>query len=186
MDVPDFGNKAVVLGAQILDDLDCPGLNIRWCAEYVTSENMDALVAAGDCVFLACDNHATRKLVSDRCRQLDDVVFISGGNDGVEDGNAGTYGNVQVYVREHGQAQSAALDEFHPEIAKPADTPPSQQNCLQQAAAGVPQLAFVNLAVASAMCNALLRLLTSDAPQPIYDEVALDVVEAMMTPHWLR
>ncbi len=186
MDVPDFGNKAAVLGRQLLERLDCPGLDIRWCEEYVTDENIEALVDEGDCVLLACDNHATRKLVNDRCRRLATVVLISGGNDGVEDGHEGTYGNVQVYVREHGQAFSAALDEFHPEIAEPGDKSPAEQSCLELAATGVPQLSFVNLAVASAMCNALLRLISSSSVEPIYDEVTLDVVEGVMVPHWFR
>ena len=186
MDVPDFGNKAAVLGGQILDNLTCSGLHVRWCEEFATEANVKRLVTEGDCVLLACDNHATRKLVSDRCSQLNDVVLISGGNDGVEAGSPGTYGNVQVYVRQGGDALSAALDEYHPEIAKPADTSPAEQSCLQWAVGGAPQLSFVNLAVASAICNALLRLLTKTVPEPIYDEVALDILEGVMTPHWFR
>jgi molybdopterin/thiamine biosynthesis adenylyltransferase len=185
MDVPQFGNKAEVLGAALLDALDCPNLAIRWVAEYVTADNISQLIEEGDCVLLACDNHQTRKLVGQYCAErLQNVVLISGGNDGLEDGLAGTYGNVQVHVRQDGHNITAPLTHYHPEIADPQDVSPADASCLELAAAGVPQLSFTNLAVASAMCNALLRLMMP-GQQPMYDEVAFDVWEAISKPHWL-
>ena len=112
------------------------------------------------------------------------MVLISGGNDGLEQGLGGTYGNVQVHVRQGGINLTAPLTQFHPEIAPPQDVSPADASCRELAAAGVPQLSFTNLAVASAMCNALLRLLMP-RQQPMYDEVALDVWEALSRPHWL-
>jgi hypothetical protein len=58
-------------------------------------------------------------------------------------------------------------------------------SCLELAPAGAPQLLFANLAVASAMCNALLRLVLLRDGKPMYDEVALDIVDAVSTPLWL-
>src|SRR5436309_1597847 len=52
--------------------------------EYVTAENVVTLVAEGDLVFLAVDNHKTRGLVDARCAALANVTLISGGKDGVE------------------------------------------------------------------------------------------------------
>ncbi len=186
MDVPEFGNKAQVLGLALLDAIDCPNLTIRWVTQYVSSANVDQLIADGDCVLLACDNHRTRKLVGEHCAErMDNVVLISGGNDGLEEGLAGTYGNVQVHVRSEGRDLTAPLTRFHPEIADPQDQSPDDISCLELAAAGVPQLSFTNLAVASAICNALLRLMMPGDGQPMYDEVALDVWEATSLPHRL-
>lgn len=187
MDVPDFGNKAEVVGQQLLERAAAPALTVRWIAQHVTKDNVAEIIREGDCVLLACDNHATRKLVGGHCAggSLSDVVLISGGNDGIENGLRGTYGNVQVYVRRDGRHVTAPLERFHPEIADPADHVPDELNCLELAVAGAPQLSFVNLAVASAMCSALLRLMMPADGEPMYDEVALDVCDAVSTPHWL-
>ena len=187
MDVPDFDNKAAAVAAELTRLFGRAGLHVRFVPEYVTAKNVEQMIRSGDCVLLAVDNHATRLLVSQRCRRLDDVVLISGGNDGVEEGAAqrdGTYGNVQVYVRGGGRDESPSLEQFHPEIASPADRNPAELDCLELTAGGAPQLLFANLAVASALCNALLRLL-APARERMYDEVCLDVRAGVCTPHWL-
>ncbi len=185
MDVPSLGNKAEVLGRELLERISCPNLQVRWITEYVTPDNVAQAVRDRDCVLLACDNHATRNVVGRHCATLDHVTLISGGNDGVEDGLRGTYGNVQVHVRRDGRDQTAPLDRFHPEIAAPTDRQPQDVSCLELVLAGVPQISFVNLAVASAMCNALLRLMTPNVDEPMYDEVNLDIVDGVCVPHWL-
>jgi hypothetical protein len=188
MDIPDcgFGNKAAVVGHELLERLRSPNLVVRWRTEYVSEENVADLIRDNDCVLLACDNHKTRSIVGRHCAdgKLENVVLISGGNDGVEGGLRGTYGNVQVYLRAAGQHLTAPLFQFHPEIAEPADKTPDEVGCLEQAV-GAPQLAVVNLAVASAMCNALLRLMMPVEGERMYDEIALDVLEAVNQPHWV-
>jgi len=186
MDVPSFGNKAQVVGQELLGRLRSPALAVRWVSQYVAQDNVGELIREGDCVLLACDNHATRQLVGRHCAsgRLSSIVLISGGNDGIEGGLSGTYGNVQVYVRDGGRDLTAPLERFHPEIADPADRVPDELDCLEMAAAGAPQLSFVNLAVASAMCNALVRLMMR-GDRPMYDEVALDILEATSAPLWL-
>lgn len=185
MDVPEFGNKAEAIGKGMLQSYDVPGFSVRWKPEYVTKENISQIIQSGDCVFLSVDNHATRKLVSEYCQTLRDVVLISGGNDGVEEGMRGTYGNVQVYMREEWDDLTAPLTQFHPEIADPQDKAPSEMDCLELAAAGVPQLTVVNQAVASAMASSLLRLLMPVEGERMWDEITLDVVEGINCPHWL-
>ena len=187
MDIVDFGNKAEVIGCEIIERLDTSLLTVRWISQYVTEQNIAEIIQDGDCVLLACDNHATRKLVGRHCSStmMHNIVLISGGNDGIEDGRAGTYGNVQVYVRKHGSDRTAPIERFHPEIANPADRAPDELSCLELAVAGAPQLLFANLAVASAMCNVLLRLMMSRDEQPMYDEVALDVAQAVSAPLWI-
>jgi hypothetical protein len=88
-------------------------------------------------------------------------------------------------VRRVGRDVTAPLDRFHPEIAHPQDRAPHDLSCLELIAAGTAQIGFVNLAVASAMCNALLRLMMPELQQPMYDEVGLDIAEGVSMPHWL-
>jgi hypothetical protein len=189
MDVPAFGNKAEMVGRELLAKLAGSALVVRWVPQYVTRANVAELIREGDGVLLACDNHATRKIVGAHCagEALADVVLISGGNDGVENGLRGTYGNVQVYVRSGGRHVTAPIEQFHPEIAAadPKDAAPDGLSCLEQAAFGAPQLSFVNLSVASAMCSALLRLMMPPAEERMYDEVALDICDAVSAPQWL-
>jgi hypothetical protein len=88
-------------------------------------------------------------------------------------------------VRRDGRDVTAPLARFHPEIAHPQDRSPHELSCLELVSAGIPQIVFVNLAVASAMGNALLRLMMPEVEQPMYDEVGLDIVDAVNLPHWL-
>src|SRR5581483_6044979 len=88
------GNKAEVKAAETLELLGSCDVSVVPVPEYVTGANSERLIRAGDILFLCVDNHPTRKLVSDRCGQLADVVLISGGNEGVEPPKErGTYGN---------------------------------------------------------------------------------------------
>ncbi len=120
---------------------------------YVTPQRLPSLVREGDVVFCCPDNHATRRAVERRCARLSDVALFSGGNDGIEDGKNGTFGNVQVYLRAGGQDVTNPISAFHPEIAQPADRLPDAAGCAA-AAASAPQLLFTNAAVAAAMAGA--------------------------------
>lgn len=84
-----LGNKADVTVARFGEEF--PGLHLRSVSEYVTEGNVVSLIREGDVVFLCVDNHATRKLVSDRCEELSDAVLISGGNEFTD-------GNVQIFI----------------------------------------------------------------------------------------
>jgi hypothetical protein len=183
---PEMGNKAEVQAFSLSAQFGRPGLSLRPFAAYLTEENCREVIEEGDFVLLACDNHATRRLASRRLGELNDGVLISGGNDGVGPGQRGTYGNVQLYGRAAGRdAFGAPLDRFHPEIARPADRRPDELSCEELAQTGQPQLLFANLAVASAMCNALLRLIMPPANERVYDEACLDVLDAVCSPLWL-
>jgi hypothetical protein len=119
-------------------------------SRYVTPRNVATLIGEGDAVFCQPDNHATRRLVERRCAALSTVTLFSGGNDGVENGKRGTFGNAQVYRRQRGRDLSNPLSRFHPEIARPADRLPTAQGCAA-AMASAPQLLFTNATVATAM-----------------------------------
>jgi hypothetical protein len=165
-------NKAVAMARELAADFG-DLLTIEPVPEYLTPENIDALVVEHDLVFLAVDNHATRRLVDERCAMLADVTLISGGNDGVEGQADGTYGNVQIVRRVAGRSLTSTLGRFHPEIRAARDRLPGERGCAELAGAGAPQLLVTNLAVASAMLSAVYALLRGRGG---YEEVYVDVM----------
>lgn len=186
MDVPSFQNKAVAMDAELNLRFGREGLVIRSRSQYLNPDTKDDLIREGDFVLLCVDNHATRKLASDRLGELDDGVLISAGNDGVGEGERGTYGNVQIYARRDGQIVAGApLDRFHPEIAHPEDISPDEMDCMELAVQGAPQLLPINLAMASAMLSAVVRFLMPPESETMYDEICLDILDASMVPQWL-
>lgn len=178
------GNKAAVTCADLLANFADSFLSMIPIQEYVTPANIDRLIHNGDVVILAVDNHATRKLISDFCSaSLNDVCLISGGNDGVgRDASnqitRGTYGNCQIYIRSGGQDLNQRITRYHPEIRKPADKNPSDENCTELMQS-VPQILFANLAAASAILNAFW-LYCCDALH--YSELAFDIADGLMRP----
>lgn len=178
------GNKAAVVRHDLLDFVEDTHVTLSAVEEYVTPENLDRLIREGDVVLLAVDNHATRKLVADHCRErLADVCLISGGNDGVGDDNSGraqrgTYGNVQIHRRRDGCDVSPPLSAYHPEIETPQDVLPDDVSC-SEALISVPQILFTNLAAASAMLNAFFLVACRALDYP---EVCFDIAEGRMRP----
>lgn len=127
-----------------------PKIHFRAKAEYITEDNVITNIREGDVIFLGVDNHATRKLISDRCEELDNVTLISGGNEYTD-------GNVIYYRRKDGRDLNKSLTALYPKIAKPEDKNPGEvstvrQGCEVQVTAN-PQLLFTNLAIASTMLN---------------------------------
>ena len=172
-----LGPKPVVLA----EELAAPygdRVSIVPISEYLTAENADSLISAGDVVFCQPDNHATRRIVERRCARLANVALFSGGNDGIEDGKTGTYGNVQVYLRRRGRDLTNRLSAFHPEIAEPADALPTDIGCAE-AAASAPQLLFTNAAVASAMLAAYYGWRRGELG---YEEAYLDILSGRSLP----
>lgn len=167
--VPAFGNKAAILAGELARAFD--RLSVRAVPEYVGDENVAALIEDGDYVLLAVDNHPTRRVVSDHCGRLRDVVVISGGND-LHDGN------VQVFIRQNSEERCASLTRYHPEIAKAAGPLPGDDGCDLQTASA-PQLLVTNLAIASAMLNAFYACLRG---MLAYEEVYLDILAGRMNP----
>lgn len=171
-----FGNKAEVVARSLLPGFLEPKLDVVVVREYVAPSNISGVVREDDIVLLCLDNHASRKLISDWCGTLKNVVLISGGNDGVEPdkGMRGTYGNVQIYIRENGQGLTPSLTEFHPEIDKPEDKPPDKLSCIEKMQS-TPQLLISNLTVATHMLAAF-SLYLSDALR--FAELAFDWADA--------
>ncbi len=165
-----LGNKARVKAAELAREFEV--LSFRAVPEFIHEGNAPGIIGEGDVVFLGVDNHRTRKVVSDHCRTLRDVVLISGGNDLTD-------GNVQVYVRRAGSDVTVPLTRFHPEIANPRDRSPAEMSCDELQREGTPQLLFTNLAVASAMLNAFYAWQQGSLA---YGEVYVDILQARANP----
>lgn len=185
MAISEFGNKAVVNAKHF--EKFCPDILFAHCDSYVYDDSseldeiteqhvhVEKVIPDGSVVFLAVDNHKTRQLVSEHCQTLKNVLLISAGNDGVdpENGEQGTYGNVQIYQRQGSHDVTAPLTKFHPEIRSPEDYTPAELDCLQMAATSAPQLLPANLMAASCMLNAFVRYLWGEL---LPDEVPFDVL----------
>ena len=135
--------------------------------EFVTEKNVAEIITDKSVVFLAVDNHATRKIVSERCQRLQDVVLISGGNE-ISDGN------IQVYIKKNGRSRNPPIERFHPEIAQPRDKNPAELSCEELTRlSGSEQIIFTNLTVACLMLNAFYTIV---AEKPLrYAEVYFDI-----------
>jgi molybdopterin/thiamine biosynthesis adenylyltransferase len=145
---------------------------------YLTAQRARRMIPEQSVVFLAVDNHMSRLVSERRCRRLRDVALFSGGNDGIEDGKTGTYGNVQVYLRSGGRDLTNRLSRFHPEIERPRDRLPTELGCQAQLASA-PQLLFVNLQVAAAMLNAFYAWRTGHLA---FEELCFDTLTGRAVP----
>lgn len=127
-----------------------PKIHFRAIKKYVVEDNIISMIRENDIVFLCVDNHATRKLVSERCGELDDVLLISGGNDYTD-------GDVLIYLRKNGKDITQPLTAL-PEIndyedENPGDVDDDRQGCQEEIQEGSAQLLFMNLDIASLMLN---------------------------------
>lgn len=166
----ELGNKAKVKALELARQFT--DLSFRAISEFITPENVGRIIRSGDVVFLAVDNHKTRRLVSGHCQTLPEMTLISGGNDYTD-------GNVQVYIRLADQDVTLPLTRFHPEIADPHDRSPHEMSCDELSQEAAPQLLFTNLAVASAMLNAFYAW---GERKLQYGEVYLDILQGKSNP----
>jgi len=169
-----FDNKAAVT----VDDLTpkFPNVHFRAKKEYLNEDNVISLIREGDVVFACVDNHATRKLISDRCEELDDVTLISGGNEYTD-------GNVILYRRVDGEDVGRPPTKMFKEIANPQDTNPAdlverEEGC-QEAVVSNPQLLFTNNAIAATMCNVFYSVEQNRAN---YEQVYVDILTQRSRP----
>ncbi|MDP3710440.1 MAG: ThiF family adenylyltransferase [bacterium] len=146
----DFGQKAEVKSRELSGELRL--LSIRPVCEYVGRDNISQLIESGDIVFLCVDNHETRKLISDHCEVLEDVILISGGNELTD-------GNVQTFIRTGSKNLTYPITKFHPEIQNATGKTPREMNCGELAARpGGEQILVTNVAVASRMLETFWKV----------------------------
>ncbi|HLC99789.1 MAG TPA: ThiF family adenylyltransferase [Patescibacteria group bacterium] len=158
------GNKAEVTVGRLVKDF--PSLSLQSRPEYLHDGNIVSLIREDDVVLLCVDNHATRKLVSDRGEELDNCVIISGGNEYTD-------GSVQIFWRREGTCHTLPLaNDYHPEIRFPKDKNPGEIGCLE-ATESTPQLLITNNAIAAVMLSVLYAHLENRVE---YDEVYVDIL----------
>ncbi|OGI83526.1 hypothetical protein A2997_00275 [Candidatus Nomurabacteria bacterium RIFCSPLOWO2_01_FULL_36_10b] len=166
----EFGNKAEVLVKELSGQY--PKLEISGKAWYVTEENVYVAINYGDIVFSCVDNHATRKILSDRCAELKNATLISGGNDYSD-------GNVQIFIRQNGENITPPLTHLHPEIENPQDKNPGEMSCEELAESGSPQLIFTNFLASAWMLTTFWKFLEWRDDQKghfSYSEVYFDLM----------
>ena len=137
-----LGNKAEVKATDL--EIQYPTLPLNVIPAFVNETTLSDVIREGDVIFLCVDNHKTRMIVNNYCKQLNNVTLISGGNELTD-------GNVQTYIRRDGKDVTPDIAAYHPEIAKPDDKLPDEMSC-EELSQSEPQLYFANLGVATIMC----------------------------------
>src|SRR5262252_817675 len=164
------GNKADVTAERLRAEF--PNIFFWPHPTFLTDANAVMLIRDGDVVFSCVDNHATRKLLSERAEELDNVCLISGGNDFTD-------GNIQVHLKRDGKNVTMPIsNRYHPEIAQPKDTNPGDQpevhtmSC-QELQVIAPQLIFTNNRIAAEMLACYYVVMMGKLK---YDEVYVDLM----------
>ena len=164
-----MGNKAEIKAGDL--DEQYPQMKLDFFPAYINEANIAQAIREGDVVFLCVDNHKTRMIVSNYCKQLNDVTLFSGGNEFTD-------GNVQIYVRKGGKDLTPDLCAYHPEIANPEDKLPEEMSC-EELAKSDPQLYFVNLFVATLMCGAFYNVVIREkigASEVYFDMIQMSAI----------
>ncbi len=169
------GNKAEVTAERLRAEF--PNIFFTPHPVFLTDDNTVLLIRDGDTIFSCVDNHATRKLISDRSEELDNVCLISGGNDFTD-------GNIQVHLKREGKDLSMPVsNRFHPEISNPKDKNPGEEQVhhlsCQELVAVSPQLIFTNNRIASEMLACYYTVMMGKLK---YDEVYIDLMTGNTQP----
>lgn len=143
-----LGNKAVSTVERLREEFP-PSVHFRSRDEYLTGDNIISAIREDDIVFSCVDNKATRKLISERCQELNNVVLICGGNE-IEDGD------VIYYCRRNKVDITRSPADLYKSIANPDDVNPgvmteTQREGCEAAAQTNPQIIQTNLMVATVM-----------------------------------
>lgn len=166
-------NKASVTAIDLAPKF--PNIQFKSKKQYIDENNVTTFIREKDIVFLCVDNHNTRKIVSDRCCELDNIVLISGGNDYTD-------GNVVIFRKVNGENLGRSLTELYPEIANPTDKHPTQieekTGCQEQVESN-PQLLFMNNTIAAIMCNVYYTL---EQDRVNFEQVYTDILTQRSRP----
>lgn len=159
----ELGPKATITANKYRDEY--PRLLFWDHPVYVADHNVIQMIRENDIVLLCVDNHATRKLISERAEELKNVTIISGGNDWTD-------GNVLVHIRRDDENLTPPLaSKFHPEIMNPVDENPADieqkpEGCAELAVSA-PQLLLTNNYIAANMLAALYNIINEEQYQKV-------------------
>jgi len=159
-----LGNKADVKERELSIKFEHVTINSVPC--FVDENIIPSIIKENDIVLLGVDNHKTRMLVSNYCKELQNVTLVSGGNEYTD-------GNVQIYVRKEGKDLTPDLCAYHPEIQNPLDKTPDELSC-EELSKSEPQLLFTNMGVATIMCWALYNVAIKENYK--FSEVYFDIL----------
>ena len=160
-----FGNKAEVKATDLSLQYTSLGLDVY--PAFINETTVSAVINEGDVVFLCVDNHKTRMIVNNYCKNIKNITLISGGNELTD-------GNVQTYIRRDGKDVTPDIASYHPEIANPDDKLPDEMSC-EELSNSEPQLYFTNLGVATIMCWSFYNAIIKDDLEA--SEVYFDMVK---------
>jgi len=146
----EIGNKAEMKMEELSNKFR--NLSFEFIGEYIVEgPNM---FAERDTVLCCVDNHATRKIVNDMCKELNNITLISAGNDYTD-------GNAQIYARRDGIDMFPSLTDIHAEIKHPEDRNPADLGCMEEVESA-PQLIFANHAAGFCMCMIFYNMLDEE------------------------
>jgi molybdopterin/thiamine biosynthesis adenylyltransferase len=126
-------------------------IEFSYISTYVNISNIGGVIQEKDVVFLCVDNHKTRRVVSDYCSSLQNILLISGGNELTD-------GNVHIYFRRNGESITPSLIDYNSEILNSDDRSPEEMSC-EELSQSLPQLLFTNVGAATIMCWAFYSLI---------------------------
>lgn len=155
-DFDELGAKATVTANGLRNKF--PRLNVYDHPIFLDESNIVRHIRENDIILLCVDNHKSRKMVSDRASELNNVSIISGGNDRID-------GNVLIHLRRDGKNLTCPMDQYHPEIANPNDLHPNEMNQVgscSRMAESQPQLVIMNNLIAANMLAAFYTLTDSE------------------------
>lgn len=143
--------------------------NIEAVEGYVGKDNVDDIIKENSIVLSCVDNHVCRRILSQKCQQLENVILISGGNSDQLDGN------VQFHVRAEGKNITPPIEHRHPEIATTNDGDRSAMSCEELAEIeGGQQVIFANVKAADIMNTATFNYMTNPAGMEGCEEIYFD------------
>jgi len=143
-----FGNKAEVKAKELRAKFS--KIQFNDYQTFLNEVTAPEIIKENSVVFVAVDNHKTRRLVSNYAKKLNDIIIISGGNELTD-------GNVQIYIRKGGIDVTPSLTDYHPEIQEATDKSPDEMSC-EELSKSEPQLYFTNFMVAGHMCSAFYNI----------------------------
>jgi len=158
-----LGNKSKVKMEELRKKFN--NLDINFVSQFLNDDNISSYIYNNDIVFVCVDNHKTRRIVSDYCSTLSNIILISGGNEYTD-------GNVQIYVRYNDVDITPKVTDYHPEIINAQDNHPDDLSC-EELAQSDPQLYFTNLGVATIMCWAFYNIVV--LKDYTYSEIYFDI-----------
>lgn len=161
-----LGNKAKI----ITEEQNFENIIFYHYPEYLTKNNIRKIIKEKSIIFGCVDNHATRKLISKRCEELNDIIFISGGNELID-------GSVQVHWKKNKEDLTLPIcNKYHPEIENPKDFNPGdkEKSCNHKIQEGITQLVITNNIIAAIMLNVFYGFLQNIID---YDEIYVDILK---------